>query len=195
MHPGPFPLLIAAALICGCSAAAERPNNARGAPVDSIVMERSLTMPGDPGTAYRLRLAGGGSVHIAMHKFRPPHDWRSRVSVEAIDSVGPAAVDALAADAARIGFYQLPEKLRADERLCPVRVTDHQTVTVTIYRNGAANRVELYTGCYRDGVRYDRPLEDRVVAELRPLVRFITAIDNAADITRWINWAESRLSH
>jgi hypothetical protein len=200
MLSAPFPLLIAAALTCGCSmtnaveTAPGHRDDARGIAVDSIVLERSLTMPGDPGTAYRLRLDEEGGVHIAMYKHRPPHDWRSRVTVEAIDSVAPGAVEALAAEAARIGFHRLPEELRAEKRLCPVLVTDHQTVTMTIYRAAAVNRVEFYTGCYRDAARYGTPLEDRVVPELRPLVRFIVSIENAADIARWINWAEPRLS-
>jgi hypothetical protein len=193
--------IIAAGLTCGCSqtgaVGAESASRDTGqrVPVDSIVLERSLTMPGDPGTGYRLRLDGEGGVHIRMYK--GPRLFESRATpavVESVDSVARDVVSALAAEAARIGFYGLPEKLRGVERWCPIEVTDARFFTTTIYRAGAVHRVQLYTGCYRDEMSYGAPLEDRVVFQLRPLVRFNTAIEMAADISRWIKWAEPQLA-
>jgi hypothetical protein len=193
--------IIAVVMTCGCSqtsAVDAQPaprDGGRGVPVDSIVLERSLTMPGDPGTGYRLRLDGEGGVHIRMYKGPRLLELQStRAVVEAADSVARDVVSALAAEAVRIGFYQLPEKLRGVEGWCPVEITDARTITTTIYRAGAVNRVQLYTGCYREEMRYDAPLEDRVVSQLRPLVRFNTGIESAADISRWIRWAEPQLT-
>lgn len=180
--------LLVLALFAGgaCSRANDDPGRLttqRAAPAglgaDSIVLERTLSMPGDLGVAYRLRIDRQGGVHVRMR--RPAEQ-----AVVVTDSVPAAAFTSLIAEASRIGFYQIPELVKASRAYCPIYATDHPTVTTTIFHPDGSKRVEHYTGCYRRDYTRDMPLSERSVPELIPLSRFHAAIDSVGRIANWL---------
>lgn len=67
----------------------------------------------------------------------------------------------------------------AARSLCPLRATDHPTVTVTVFRADSVSRVVDYHGCYaRSDLSIAAP-----VGELR---HFEWEIDSVAQSQRWI---------
>jgi hypothetical protein len=138
--------------------------------VDSVVLERTRCYGTCP--AYRLRLAGTG--HVAFESRNPGDADRT-----ATDSVPSASVAELLRVAEEIGFFELPDVIATDPRLCPARATDHPTASVTIYRSEGVKRVEDYHGCY---AATDHSLVP-VVGRLRA---FEAAIDSTAGSARWV---------
>lgn len=144
--------------------------------VDSIVLERTRCFGTCP--AYRLRLDGSGRV--AFESRNPDDAGRT-----ATDSVPPAAIAELLREAEALGFFELPDEIAADGRLCPARATDHPGATVTIHRPAGVKRVEDYHGCYA-------ATDHSVVPVVGRLRAFEAAIDSAAGSARWVRPAPKR---
>ena len=174
--PRPFHSLALLLSVVACSVAqtqeqvSARLQPASTSVADSIVLERTPCFGTCP--AYRLRLAGTGRVTFVSRT-------RGDAGRTAGDSVTPASVADLLHDAEAMGFFELPNVIAADPRLCPARATDHPTVSVTIYRSVGAKRVEDYHGCYAATDHSTVPIVGRLRA-------FEAAIDSAAGSARWI---------
>ena len=136
---------------------------------DSIVLERSLCFGTCP--AYRLSLARTGRVHFES---RNPGDSGRTAS----DSIAPEAISRLLWRAVDIGFFDLPELIERDRRLCPDSATDHPHATVTIFLVGTPKRVRDYLGCYLSS-------NHATADALPPLRAFEAAIDSTAGSARW----------
>lgn len=156
-------LVVLAVLAAGC-----RPAPSAGPPApsaqpapDSIVLERGPCFGSCP--TYRLALARSGAVHFVSSS-------RGDVGREERGSITPAQFQALASEAERIGFDQLPGNIR-ESRFCERMATDHPTADVSIFRGGAVKTVRDYLGCF------DGPPELR---------RFESAIDSVAGSSRWV---------
>jgi len=168
-----LPLVLA---LTACAAAPDpepagtRPAPVTGAAVDSIVLERTRCFGTCP--AYRLRLTGAGGV--AFESRNPGDAGRT-----AADSVPPAAVAELLREAEALGFFELPDVVAEDPRLCPNRATDHPSASVAIHRAQGVKRVEDYHGCFA-------ATDHSVVPVLARLRAFEGAIDAAARSERWI---------
>jgi len=157
----------------GTSAAGGEPADTpaiRSGVADSVVLERSPCF--GPCPVYRLVLTGTGGVRFSA----PPAVGGERTGT---GSVAPAAVARLLAHAERVGFFGLPGRTAEDSALCPLRATDHPTVTVAVYQGGVAKQVEDYTGCY---VSTD---PRRLAAPLEGLRALEAAIDSVAGVDRW----------
>ena len=154
---------------CHRSARNEQPTSAT-APVDSIVLERTLCYGTCP--AYRLRLAGSG--HVVFESRNPGDSGRV-----ASDRVTPDAVRGLVAQASAFGFDSLPDVIARERRFCMDQATDHPTATITLFREAGAKRVEDYHCCFN---RSDHSVTN-VIARLR---QFEAAIDSTARSTRWV---------
>ena len=152
-------------LICLAAGCRTRPPGApAGGAVpaaDSIVLERTRCFGTCP--AYRLSLARSGVVRF--HSRNPGDEAR-----EASGTVSPGAFEGLVQQAARLGFWSLPDQI-AGSALCERQATDHPTATVTLFGRRGAKRVEDYLGCF------DAPQELR---------RFETAIDSVAGSRQWV---------
>lgn len=166
-------VLVAATLavaITGCRRGAGQasvPGGEAPARADSVVLERTRCYGTCP--AYRLSLARTGVVRFTS---RWPADTPPG---EGTVTVG--AFDELVADAGRIGFWQLPDRIQGSS-LCQVMMTDLPTATVTVFARGRSKAVEDYHGCHGG------PLED--------LRRFEQRIDSVAGSRRWIRVPQMR---
>jgi hypothetical protein len=159
-------IFAAVLLVCvldGCRSQGPAPSagGASSTAADSIVLERTRCYGTCP--AYRLSLARSGAIHFQSLN---PGD-SARVGT---GTLAPGAFDALVAEAARIGFAGLPERISGSP-LCGQQTTDSPSAYVTIFGGGGAKRVEDYHGCRG------------VPPELR---RFEVAIDSAAGSSRWV---------
>jgi hypothetical protein len=154
----------------------QRGPSLKAAPVDSIVLERTLCFGTCP--AYRLSLAADGRVSFAS---RNPGDT-SRV---ASDRIAPAGIRWLATEAVRIGFYSLPPVIADDRRLCRDLATDQPTVTLTLFRSAGASRVEDYHGCV------NAP-DHSPVARVTALRELEVRVDSVAGSQRWVRPARWR---
>jgi hypothetical protein len=164
----------AVVLVASCSTASapvSTPSDASAqAQADSIVLERTRCFGTCP--AYRLRIGRDGAVRFESRNPNEP-----AVHTDTIDA---GAFQWLLAEAARIGFYDLPDDIDQDDELCPGRATDHPTHITTIYAD-PVKRVDHYTGCLVMHPDWPRPSE-----ALAPLTRFESAIDSVAGASRWI---------
>jgi hypothetical protein len=148
-----FAAMLLVFVLDGCRSQGPAPSaGGASSSADSIVLERTRCYGTCP--AYRLSLARSGAVHFQSLN---PGD-SARVGT---GTLAPGAFDALVAEAARIGFAGLPERIIG---------TPVCGQMVTIF-GGGAKRVEDYHGCRG------------VPPELR---RFETAIDSAAGSSRWV---------
>ena len=152
--------LALAALAAGCRPAQSAGPAAPSAP-DSIVLERGPCFGSCP--TYRLSLARSGAVHFVSSS-------RGDVGREERGSITPAQFLALAAEAERIGFDQLPDNIR-ESRYCERMATDLPSADVSIFRGAAVKTVRDYLGCF------DGP---------PGLRRFESAIDSVAGSSRWV---------
>jgi hypothetical protein len=143
---------------------------------DSIVLERTLCYGTCP--AYRLSLTRAGLVRFES---RNPTDSGRTAS----DTVGQAVVLALEGRAATIGFFELPEVIAGDKRLCPDSATDHPTATLTMFLPGRTARVVDYHGCFQ-------AVDHSVVDAVQRLRAFEAAVDSAARSERWVRPARRR---
>jgi hypothetical protein len=75
-----------------------------------------------------------------------------RVRGPQVDQVAPAALRRLLADMQRSGFFALEDKYWYWGEHCPQLVSDGSTVTVTVTRRGATQRIHHYLGCLGDPV-------------------------------------------
>jgi len=81
---------------------------------------------------------------------------------------------------ARAGVDSLPEWIGGDERLCPVRATDHPSVRIELIGETTTRRIDHYTGCYVSP-------ELAIAEPLRQLTAFEAAVDSVAGVRRWIH--------
>lgn len=146
------------------------------APMDSIVLERSLCFGTCP--AYRLRLSGTGKISFES---RNPGEGGRR----AADTVAAATLPALISRARSIGFFDLPSEIAADSVLCHNRATDHPTVVVTIFAKTQTKRVEDYHGCFET-------VEHETLPAITRLRAFEVEIDSALGSSRWVRPASRR---
>ena len=161
-------LFLAAAAACRRGAGqAQAPGSEAPARADSIVLERTRCFGTCP--AYRLSLARAGTVRFTS---RWPAD-----TPPGQGTVTAAAFDELVAQAGRIGFWQLPDRIQGSP-LCRMMVTDLPTATVTLFARGRSKVVEDYHGCTGG------PLD-----ELR---RFEQRIDSVAGSRRWVRIPQIR---
>lgn len=139
---------------------------------DSIVLERTPCYGTCP--VYRLRIAENGSVRF---------DGRVREdsTFTASDSLAPSPVATLRARAERIGFFELPDSIRAGRELCSDMATDHPRLIVSIFQASTVKRVDYYTGCYV-GTMGSHTVAPALVA----LRQFAAAIDSTARSSRWV---------
>ncbi len=145
------------------------------APVDSIVLERTVCLGTCP--AYRIRLDATGRVHFQSRN--PREDFPP-----ATDSISPEGVTFLQREASRIGFFALPPQL-AGTALCRDQATDHPTATVTFFTAAGSHAVRDYHGCFE---RADHSVTKRV-ADLRTFER---QIDGVTGSFRWARPSRSR---
>jgi uncharacterized protein DUF6438 len=142
---------------------------------DSVVLERTRCFGVCP--AYRVRVALGGEVVFVSHN--PSEERRT-----AIDTVPPWVADSLTYEAARIGFFALPDRIDAGSPLCPMLASDHPTITIGVFGR-ATKQVVYYTGCYLPGNLGRAP-------SLEALGRLAARIDTLTRANRWIRPARSR---
>jgi uncharacterized protein DUF6438 len=167
--------------ITGVVVAATACNPARSAPTaqavdaDSLVLDRTVCFGFCP--AYRLTIAGNGAVRFVTTA-------RSD-TVQRGDTISPRDFQSLIREAHRIGFFSLPQDIAADRTLCPMKATDHPTVTVTIFRADSAHQVVDYRGCYAG-------TDLSVTSALGALHRFESAVDSVAGSKRWLDLARQR---
>ena len=122
--------------------------------------------------AYRLSLTADGRVQFASHN---AHD----TARTAQDSISPAAIATLVAEASRLGVFDLPPRIAVDRSLCPDRAADHPTAIVGFYWPGRLQQIVDDHGCF---LAPDHSVVDRV-ANLR---RFENMIDSVAQSQRWV---------
>ena len=137
---------------------------------ESITLERTRCFGSCP--AYRLSVARDGAVRFQSLN---PGD-----STVAADRIAPAAFDALAREAERIGFRSLPDVIRDDDELCGPMATDLPGAKVTIQGPGGSKTVDDYHGCHGRSER---------LVQLR---RFESRIDSVAGSARWVRPATRR---
>jgi len=142
---------------------------------DSIVLERTLCYGSCP--AYRVSISRVGEVRFESR--RPGDSGRT-----ASDRIAAERVRSLTAQAVALGFFQLPDSIRSDKRLCPDMATDHPTVITIVALAGVVHRVVDYRGCF---ARSDHSVVDSV-AKLRA---YEAAIDSAAGSARWVRPSRS----
>lgn len=150
--------------------------SARTASADSIVLERSRCFGACP--AYRLTLRADRRI-----SFTPV--GRSALTPAEDSSLTRAQFAWLVDAAARSGFFALPPVIAGSRELCPLRATDHPTVTVTIFRPDSAVSVVDYHGCYTDTNLGAAPA-------VRTLRHFENQIDSIARTKRWLTPAVRR---
>ncbi len=161
-----LPLLLAAslALAAGACRSPSRPPAEGPAPsvrVDSLSLERTVCFGFCP--AYLVVLRADGAVRFES---RNPRD----TAYTAADTVPPARVAALGAEAERIGFWRLPDEIMGSE-YCEQVATDLPGAVVTIWSGGRTKRVNDYHGCFGE--------------KLKPLRAFEARIDSVAGSSRW----------
>ena len=134
-------------------------------PVDTIVLVRTRCFGRCP--AYEVVIPRGGRVRVTGDADRV---------ARAVSSVPDDVIDRIAERARTGGFYTLPAETRRDPGLCPLRATDHPSVTVRLVQGRVATQVEDYTGCYQAPQRRAPVLE-----ELEALARAIDAAAGTGD--------------
>lgn len=106
-------------------------------PPDTIALTRTRCLGRCP--AYELVMTRGGRVRV-----RGDAD----VAARAVAKVPDSTMDALGRQALAGGFYALPARTEGDASLCPIRATDHPSLTVRIAQGNERTEVSHYTGCY-----------------------------------------------
>jgi hypothetical protein len=152
---------------CQPQPAAEVQPGAAGA--DSLVLERTRCFGACP--AYRLSLRADGTVTFTSRAPRDPSPVKT-------DAIPPSQFAWLVQQAQRIGLSSLPAVVADDKTLCPLRATDHPTVTVALFRADSTTQVIDYRGCYAATDLSAAP----------PLARrrhFEAQIDSVARSERW----------
>jgi hypothetical protein len=144
--------------------------------LDSIVLERTPCYGTCP--AYRLTLASNGRVTFES---RNRFEDRSQFS----DSISPAALDAIAAQAERIGFASLPDTIDRHRAMCQDYATDHPTIIVGLF-GARSKQVVYYTGCFVRCCEHER------ADALRNLAQLASDIDAATGARRWIKPGRAR---
>lgn len=151
-------LLVAALAACG-PMPAPSPASARA---DSISLERKPCFGNC--AIYRVSLARDGTVRFQSLN---PGD-----TTTATDRIDPAAFDALAREARRIGFWSFPDVILGNREFCGSAHTDASAATVTIHGRAGTKAVDNYHGCDRS-------------ERLAGLRRFEDRIDSVAGSSRW----------
>ena len=163
----PLALLLSSLLLGACvhARAAEAPDLPAwaSAPPDTIVLVRTRCFGQCP--AYELVIPRGGTVHVRGDAER---------AARAVASVPDAVLDSLGRQAVAGGFFALPPSTAGDDDICPVRATDHPTVTVRLVQGRQRTEVQHYAGCYTSA---DPP---RMAPAARALMALADAIDAAA---------------
>ena len=134
---------------------------------DSVTLERTLCFGTCP--AYRLNITRLG---VITFESRNPGE-----SIQVTDSIPAREFISILGSALYTNFTELPDRIADDSRFCPMKATDHETVTVTIYIPGRIKRVEDYHGC------------TWAPSGLRDLEIYI---DKVANSSRWIRPAKIR---
>ena len=135
------------------------------APPDTIVLVRTRCFGQCP--AYELVIPRGGPVLVRGDRER---------AARAVARVPDAVLDSLGRQALAGGFFALPYSTSGDADVCPVRATDHPTVTVRLVQGRQRTEVEHYAGCYTSA----RP--QRMAPAARALLALADAIDAAAGL-------------
>jgi hypothetical protein len=153
---------------CARPAAVPMAGGAAAMPADSIVLERTRCYGFCP--AYRLVLARTGEVRFrsVWPEDTPPGEG----------TVAARDFDGLVAEAARAGFWSLPDEIQGSA-LCHAASTDSPSAIVAIYLPGRSKRVSDYHGC-------------RDEAALAALRAFEDRIDSVAGSRRWIRTPATR---
>lgn len=79
----------------------------------------------------------------------------------AVGRVAPGEVAALARRARSGDLWALPAAPADDPRLCPTRIPDAPTATVTVFWARGATRVDDYLGCLDPSLRAGTPAMER----------------------------------
>lgn len=135
------------------------------APVDTIVLVRTRCFGRCP--AYELVIPRGGAPRLDGDRER---------AAGLVTMVPDAVMDSLGRQALAGGFFALPPSTSGDPTLCPLRATDHPSVTVRLVQGTHRTEVVHYTGCFvsADPRRRAPPAE--------ALMALADAIDAAAGI-------------
>jgi hypothetical protein len=129
---------------------------------DSIVLQRP---------DYRVRLTNTGDLRFSTIAPRP-----KVVS----DTIRPTAMDLITVRGEVVGFFDLPDSLRADRYFCPAASAGTAPVSVTFYR-GAARRSVV------DDLRCVEPVDRRARMTVTGLRNFQAYIDTVLGTARWTN--------
>ena len=151
--------LLAAALLSACthrSLSQAKPTTR----IDSLSLERSRCFGSCP--VYRVMIGRTGAVRISGRSTE-----RNQIPIE--------EVNRLFAQADRMGIMRLPAVIANASEFCPVRATDHATVTIALYTPDSTYRVVDYLGCYSSP-----HLE--VAPALAALRQFTVEVDRVAGI-------------
>lgn len=131
-----------------------------GRELDSLIVDRGPCFGACP--VYQLVLRQDGRLSVR------------RQGAASHDSITPAAAQRVLANAEAAGVLTLPHRIDADSSLCPLRATDHATVTLTAYLGQRMSRVAHYTGCYASAA------PPRVATALERLVALEARLDTLA---------------
>ncbi len=156
--------ILAVAALAACDPMPAPTPSPAASGVESITLERTRCFGFCP--AYRLSIARDGAVRFQSLN---PGD-----STVATDRIAPAAFDALAREAERIGFRSYPDVIREDDELCGPMATDLPGAKVTIQGPEGSKTVDDYYGCHGRNER------------LSQLRRFESRIDSVTGSARWV---------
>jgi hypothetical protein len=108
---------------------------------DSVVLQRSSCYGTCP--AYRLSIRADGFVHFVSLNAYTAASKESREG-------GATLMPQLVQELERAGFDKLPAMIKGRAPYCRTAMTDVPTITVSVYRGGAARTLSYYTGCIGD---------------------------------------------
>ena len=142
-------------------------NSLRSGTTDSIVLERTRCLGGCP--AYRLRVSRAGEVAFVSQ-------YPDRRTV--IDTVSNWVADSVSDEAARLGFFSLPDSVVPGTWFCREMITDVPTIAVGVF-GSRTKRVRYYLGCRTN-------TDSSMMQRLRNLSHIAARIDSLTRSDRWI---------
>ena len=164
------PILVGALAIVACAPAGKRDASHTAAPIDSLVLERTVCFGLCP--AYRLRISSDEEIRFESRN-------RGDLANIVVDTAPRGTYASIISRAHNIGFYSLPPDIQRDTLFCHNYSTDSPTVITSIFTGSTMQRVSDYHGCVETVHR-------EVLPPIQKLRAFEDEIDSTLRSSRWV---------